>query len=101
MGIGLDALDCLRLTRLAAPDLDPSQIKSLGAGEILDHGCFMTCQRYPVSLVRDGEARVVADVLAQGQRAIDVVAGNGLVSVVLRDQRLGFLRELVMLCFGA
>ena len=42
------------------------------------------------ALWRDGQAAEVADVLADGERAVDVLAGQGarLEAVVLRDQRL-------------
>ena len=93
MGVRFDTLDGLGLPNLAAPDLDPPEVEALVAGKSVDHGCALPMKRQVVRLVGDRETGVVRDVLAQGELAVDLESGYGLVGIVLRDQGLGLRRE--------
>src|SRR5829696_5024455 len=75
---------------LGAPDVGPVEEQPLRAGEAVDHGQRLVAEVDEVGGVGDGEAPEVADVLADGQRAVDVLTREvaGLEPVVLRDERL-------------
>src|SRR4051794_4457821 len=95
-----EQLELLLLAALGAPAVGPVHEQPLAAGGLCLPGTRLSvsgfarlrgvleCDR--VGLVGDGESAEVADVLADGQRAVDVLAGEvaGLECVVLRDQRL-------------
>ena len=65
--------------------------QALAAGEPVDDRRLLAVEAELVGEQRDGEAAEVADVLADGQRAVDVVAGQlaGLEAVVLGDELVG------------
>ncbi len=81
---------------LLAPGLRPAHVEALIAGEAVDHRRRAAAERELVGLVGDGQARVVGDVLAQRQLAVDVKAGHRLAGAVLRDQRVGLGLELLV-----
>src|SRR5438045_4101376 len=74
MRIDLDQADRLRYARFAAPDLRPAVVKTLFAGQPVDDLRRFAAKREFIGAVGDCEARVVGDVFAQGQRAVDVEA---------------------------
>ena len=84
------------------PGLRPRQKEALRRSEFVDHGRLCALEREQVRLVRDAEPPEVADVLADRERPVDVVAGrlSRLERVVLCDQRGGALleRRAVGLC---
>src|SRR5690606_20872041 len=65
--------DRLRFAALLLPDLGPAQQQSLHAGQPVDDRGLGTAERELIGLQRDAETAEVADVLADGQRAVDVV----------------------------
>src|ERR1039458_3313708 len=97
MRIDLDALDGLVLTDLAPPHLYPAQVEALLPREPIDGRRRLTGERQLVRLVGQCQTRVVGDILAESQLAVDVIAVHRLVSVVLRDQCLGSSREFRMI----
>ena len=68
--------DGLGLAGDDAPDLGPPEEDPLVAGEPVDLGGLRVAERDLVRLERDREAAEVADVLADGQRAVDLVVGQ-------------------------
>src|SRR5664279_5383580 len=79
---------------LGLPDPRPGQEEPLRPGQPVDALRFGAIQRDAPGLVGDAQTAEVADVLADRQRAVHVVAGGlcGFEHVVLRDQ---LLRQLV------
>ena len=75
----------------AAPDLRPAEEEPLLAGAAVELGGRLVAERDAVGRVADGEAAEVADVLADGERAVDLVAGGvaGLELVELGDEGVG------------
>src|SRR5690606_21939467 len=74
----------------------PAEQQSLHAREAVDHRRLGSPERELVGLQRNAEPAQVADVLANGERAIDVIlCGEALGNqrVVLCDERLGALLE--------
>ena len=95
MRIGLDLHDLLRFAHLAAPHLAKAHVEALVARQAIEHGRRLAAQRDFIGFIGDRHARVVGDVLAQGQRAVDVVARQGAVAVVLLGQRIGLGGEVL------
>src|SRR3712207_2656770 len=59
-----------------APHLRPSEEEALVAGEAVDHRSLAATERVAIGFVGDGETAEVADILAHGDAAIDVLAGK-------------------------
>ena len=81
-----------RLVRQQCAQLRKSRCR---AGDVLDRRRRLLAERDQVRLVADGQAAEVADVLADGEAAVDVLAGQlaRLERVVLLDQRGGLHLE--------
>src|SRR6478609_7476238 len=75
----------------AAPDLRPAQEEALLPRVAVDLGGRLVAERDAVGGVADGEPAEVADVLADGQGAVNLVAGRvtRLELVELRDEGVG------------
>jgi hypothetical protein len=86
--------------RLREPHLAQAHEEALIAGQAVDHRRLFALQRQLVRLVCDRHARVVADVFAQGQFGVDVIARQRAVWAVLRHQLLRLGREVLMVLRG-
>ena len=89
MRVALDLRDGRFRAQLGAPFLGEADVQALFARQAVEHGRWLAVQRTLVGLVGDRQAGIVADIFAQGQLAIDVVAGHGAVGAVLLDQAGG------------
>src|SRR3569832_918225 len=74
---------------LGAPDLGPAQGHALVAGPAVGRRRGLDMQRGVIGVAREQEAAQVGDVLAHGQLAVDVRAGDGLECGVLLTQMIG------------
>lgn len=86
-----------------APHLSPAVEHPLHAGQAVDHRGLAAVQRQLVGQQRDGQPAQVADVLTDGEGAVDVVSAVQLardVGLVLLDQRLGAGTELAAVVVG-
>src|SRR5690606_30818835 len=68
--------DRLGLAHEGAPALGPPGEEALRAGHAVEDGCRadVAAERHDVGAVGDGDTAEVADVLADGERAVDVAA---------------------------
>ncbi len=82
------------VAHLGRPALRIGDEEALVAGEAVDHRRFLAAQAGAVGLVGRLQAGDVGDILAQRQLAVDVQAGERLVSVILLGQRVAGLLEL-------
>src|SRR3546814_19190872 len=74
---------------VAAPDLCPAEIEALVSGQTAVHRRLPAVERGSIGVIGDGDTGEVADILAERQRAVDVLAGQRLILVILFDEALG------------
>src|SRR5450830_628338 len=89
VGIGFHLHDLLLVAHFHAPDLAEAHEEALVARQTVDDGSRLAVQRQFIGFICNRHAGVVADVFTQGQGAVDVVARQGAVAVVLGHQRVG------------
>src|SRR3546814_13597306 len=94
MRIGDQPLEEVVLAVVAAPDLCPAEIEALVSGQTADHRRLPAVERGSIGVLGDGDTGEVADILAERQRAVDVLAGQRLLPVLLFDEALGGRLEI-------
>uniref|UniRef100_A0A914Y1P4 Uncharacterized protein n=1 Tax=Panagrolaimus superbus TaxID=310955 RepID=A0A914Y1P4_9BILA len=95
MHIGQQRIAQRLLAALAAPRLGEAEEEALIRGEAFQGLARLALQRQLVSVVGGTQAGHVGDVLAQGQLAVHVHAGERLVAAELRGQRITGSIELL------
>src|SRR3546814_4443301 len=76
MRIGLYPLRQILLAIVAPPHLRPAEEKALVAGRPVDHRRLLAAQRLFIGVVGDGQPREVADIFAEGEGAVEMLAGQ-------------------------
>ena len=94
VAVGGDQVAQRRLAGALAAALGVAEEEALVAGQAVDHRRRAAVQRGAIGVVGGGEAGEIGDILAQRQLAVEVETGEGLVGVVLADQRLAGLAEM-------
>ena len=91
--IGHQLLQQRRLAILLAPHLAEAEEEALIAGETIDSLRLLAAKAALPAIIGDGDAGQIGDILAQGQLAIHLLAGDRLVRAVLGHDLVGALLE--------
>ena len=94
MRVRTQPLDQRVLAVLALPDLGPGEKEALVAGEAVDDRGLLAAERLAIGAISQRHAADIADVLAQGEPAVDEVARHRLELGILIGYHRGLVFEI-------